>query len=89
VPEENVNREGDELAAVAGDMPKGVLEQLEAAELGKRIREAVETSKLGAYDGAHHKDWVIQQMVKTLNGWDERTLKAWLWRQGWEEGIAP
>ena len=34
-----------------------------------RIRKALEFAiKYGGIDGAHHKDWVIDQMVRALTG---------------------
>ena len=48
--------------------------------------------KYGGIDGSHHKDWVIDQMVRALTGDDyERIVKA---ARGddeyeWNEGIAP
>ncbi len=53
-------------------------------------------SQYGQIDGAHHKSWVIDQMVRTLLG-DE--YAAWVadYKRGedgpdtysWDEGIAP
>lgn len=55
----------------------------------------------GSIDGAHHKDWVIDQMVRALTGSE---YEAFIKRQenngepdnglychgrGWSEGIAP
>ena len=36
--------------------------------LEKRVDRALELAPIGAYDGAHHKDWVIDQMVRALTG---------------------
>ena len=44
------------------------------------------------HDGAHHKDWVIDQMVRALTGDD---YEAWIeeYEQGgeyrWDEGCPP
>jgi hypothetical protein len=52
----------------------------------------------GGIDGSHHKDWVIDQMVRILAGSDEQYQKivadACDGEDGpktysWEEGIAP
>jgi len=54
-----------------------------------KVLAAIHTAKLGVFDGGHHKDWVIQEMVRHLCGWDEGQLAAWLKRLQWERGIAP
>jgi hypothetical protein len=33
-----------------------------------RIAKALKFAEYGVYDGAHHKDWVIDQMVRALTG---------------------
>jgi hypothetical protein len=33
-----------------------------------RIAIALKYAESGVYDGAHHKDWVIDQMVRALTG---------------------
>jgi hypothetical protein len=53
-------------------------------------------SKYGGTDGAHHKAWVIDQMVRVLTG---DRYEAWVAQvragkdgpntYGWDEGIAP
>ena len=54
-----------------------------------KIEDAVQLAvDYGWIDGAHHKDWVIDQMVQELLG----TVKYNDLRQAipdWEEGIAP
>lgn len=52
--------------------------------------------RYGGIDGAHHKDWVIDQMVRALAGPDYETFvdRACDGEDGpetytWEEGIAP
>lgn len=67
-------------------------------ELNDRINKALEMAEAGAFDGAHHKMWVIDQMVRILCGSDE-AYEKWVtdfcdgedgpetyW---WDEGIAP
>ena len=34
----------------------------------ERITRALEIAKGGAVDGAHHKQWIIDQMVRALTG---------------------
>ena len=36
--------------------------------LADRIAKALKYAENGVYDGAHHKDWVIDQMVRALTG---------------------
>lgn len=63
----------------------------------QRITAAIGIAvKYGGIDGAHHKDWVIDQMVRILSGDDyERIVdEARAGEDGpdtyaWEEGIAP
>lgn len=64
-------------------------------ELGDRITNALIVAyDWGDIDGAHHKQWVIDQMVRELLGSEENYLK---WRAGyeqggdyfWDEGTAP
>ncbi len=45
--------------------------------------------RYGAIDGAHHKDWVLQQVLKTLLDWDDQKLNEYLTEQEWEKGIPP
>lgn len=33
-----------------------------------RIQKALEVATMGTIDGAHHKTWVIDQMVRALTG---------------------
>jgi hypothetical protein len=43
--------------------------------------------EFGPVDGAHHKTWVIDQMVRVLLG---EAYDMWVvMRDGWDEGIAP
>ena len=63
----------------------------------EKIEEALNTALLYAQiDGAHHKDWVIDQMVRALTG---ESYDAWVreYKDGedgpdtydWSEGVAP
>ena len=36
--------------------------------LADRITKALRYAENGVFDGAHHKDWVIDQMVRALTG---------------------
>lgn len=61
------------------------------------IEEAIEIAvKYGGCDGAHHKDWVIDQMVRKLAGdrYHQIVAEARAGEDGpetydWEVGIAP
>ena len=53
------------------------------------VTRALKVAELGVFDGAHHKDWVIQQMIKELNFWSDDQLAAFLKESEWEPGIAP
>jgi hypothetical protein len=63
----------------------------------KRIADALEIAvQFGGIDGAHHKDWVIDQMVRALAGdrYDALVAEAKAGEDGpetyeWEVGIAP
>ncbi len=66
-------------------------------EMAIAIQEALElASRYGQIDGAHHKTWVIDQMVRVLTGEGYDTFVA-EYRDGedgpdtysWDEGIAP
>lgn len=69
----------------------------ERMERGKRIEGALGlASQYGGIDGAHHKQWVIDQMVRVLTG---DGYEQWVKDQkaggdgpdtySWDEGIAP
>jgi hypothetical protein len=49
----------------------------------------MEIAELGAYDGAIHKDWVLQELIKMVHGWDEDSLLRYLNCAGWKRGVAP
>ena len=62
-----------------------------------RIASAIDLAvRYGSIDGAHHKDWVIDQMVRALAGihYEEIVRSAKSGENGpdtyrWSEGIAP
>jgi hypothetical protein len=62
----------------------------DVATLQDRISDAVEIAEeYGRIDGAHHKMWVIDQMVRVLLGeryaeWFEADGGEW-----WDQGVAP
>ena len=67
-----------------------MLERL--ASLEERVRAAVRiAAHYGGTDGAHHKTWVIDQMVRELLG--DKAYPAWIGinfsESGWDKGIAP
>lgn len=61
-----------------------------------QIEEALSLAEYGQIDGAHHKTWTIDQMVRVLTG---DNYDAWVaeYRRGedgpetyeWDTGIAP
>lgn len=63
----------------------------------KTVKEAIELIvQYGGIDGAHHKDWVLDQVVRKLAGeqYDEIVAEAKKGEDGdetysWECGIAP
>jgi hypothetical protein len=63
----------------------------------KRIEEALDVAmRYGGMDGPHHKDWVIDQMVRALtgDGYECFVTNAKRGIDGpdtysWNEGIAP
>lgn len=63
----------------------------------ERIAAALEVARdYGQTDGAHHKAWVIDQMIRKLLGdrYEEWVLSYRLGEDGpdtyeWDEGIAP
>lgn len=63
----------------------------------EKIQKALDIAlQFGGIDGAHHKDWVIDQMVRALT---QEQYQDWVRRAcdgpdgpqtyNWEEGIAP
>jgi hypothetical protein len=67
------------------------------SEQQKKIDQAIELAvKYGGTDGAHHKDWVIDQMVRALAGdkYEKIVEEACAGEDGpntysWDVGIAP
>lgn len=66
--------------------------------MDEKIANALEIAARGRVDGAHHKSWVIDQIVRALTGSPE-AYAAWV-REAkagvhgpdtyeWDEGIAP
>lgn len=81
-------REGAQLAAIAGRI-------VEAVNAQPRIVQALSLAKqFGQIDGAHHKAWVIDQIVQILTRPDyEQFLREYRCEDGetytWDQGIAP
>jgi hypothetical protein len=68
-------------------------------KLSDNINEALDLIiQYGGTDGSHHKQWVLDQVVRILVG-DEESYEGWLeeYQDGesgphtyeWDEGIAP
>lgn len=65
-------------------------------ELEALIKSTLEIAEYGSFDGAHHKMWVIDQMVRCLTG---DKYETWIkeFKAGedgpdtycWDEGVAP
>lgn len=63
----------------------------------KRVEKALEIAvRYGGTDGAHHKDWVIDQMIRILadDGYEKLVAESCDGEDGpntysWECGIAP
>lgn len=78
---------------MAGEDPKEVFKD----QTNDRATEALDLAvRYGSIDGAHHKDWVIDQMVRVLAGdqYARIVTEAKAGRDGpdtysWSEGIAP
>ena len=67
-----------------------------AEEYRSRIRRALKMAPYGMEDGAMHKEWVIDQMVRALtgDGYDDWVAKTRDGEDGphtydWSEGVAP
>ena len=65
----------------------------------EKIDEAVDIiAECAMFDGGHHKQWVLDQVLRTLLG-DDLTYQMWIQAYkagedgpdtyGWDEGIAP
>lgn len=59
----------------------------------KRCRKAIDIAlEYGHYDGAHHKMWVIDQMLRALMGEAyENNIAVWekMYTAEWDKGVAP
>lgn len=56
------------------------------------INDLLDLSTYGQIDGSHHKNWVIDQMVRTMLGDNYETFVNWYEDEGeyeWDTGIAP
>jgi hypothetical protein len=77
---ENIHRWADEWTEIPGD-----------EDLKQRIKNAVEViGAFGGHDGAHHKQWVLDQVVRALLS--EAEYETWTNRIDggeWDKGIAP
>ena len=45
--------------------------------------------KYGTIDGSHHKQWVIDQMVRVLQGTDRGYKEFLTENPDWDAGVAP
>ena len=73
------------------------LPDIPAEEANARLRKIVELAQMGQFDGAHHKTWVIDQVVRAATG---DHYERWVtWFRGdpedeanhyfWDEGVPP
>ena len=72
--------------------------QQEVMEQAKRLTElehgtiyeraAALIVRYGSVDGAHHKQWVLDQLLRILSGIAYNEMRTLL-GDGWSEGIAP
>ena len=65
------------------------LEMLKSGNIEQRA--AAIALEYGHIDGAHHKQWVIDQMLRLISGSAYKTLMAYCDSAGyeWDTGIAP
>jgi hypothetical protein len=82
---------GDDMSYVRTEIE--ILETIDGEQSpATRVVEAVKIAvSYGGIDGAHHKDWVIDQMVRVLAGrnYDQIVTDACADGADWDEGIAP
>jgi hypothetical protein len=80
------------------ELVREALEQMaDSQEYEKRVKEARQFAfRYGCIDGAHHKMWTIDQIVRILSGseYEELVLENCAGADGpntysWDEGIAP
>ena len=60
--------------------------------LADRVIDVIKIGiQFGGFDGAHHKSWVIDQMIRKLAGrnYDQIVTDACADGADWDEGIAP
>lgn len=60
----------------------------------KQIKQALEiVGKFGGIDGEHHKQWVLDQVVRALSDnydeWEQKAGEDGPDTYEWDEGIAP
>ena len=66
----------------------------------ERVEDALDLIlRYGGIDGAHHKQWVLDQVVRTLTGRDDFEYQYWRMEHAagedgpetyeWDEGIPP
>jgi hypothetical protein len=61
---------------------------LEIKSLEERIKNAMDViNSYGYIDGAHHKQWIIDQIARSLLG--PCDYEAWAAEEEWDVGIAP
>lgn len=58
----------DELADMRVSLAAAIQQLPHLQALEQRIAKALEYAKDGGFDGAHHKMWVIDQLVRALTG---------------------
>jgi len=93
----HTQQEGMATAAIMAEGIAAVQHRLEEQSADDRIQKAIDMAvQHGGHDGAHHKDWVIDQMVRILAGdrYDQIVAEARSGEDGpetydWEIGIAP
>lgn len=71
----------DDFIRGRGQMPNALNRALERISLAANL-----ALEYGYIDGAHHKQWVIAQMLRTLLTEEE---EAQLLDEDWDDGIAP
>ena len=76
------------------DMIKNKIEKLQSKE--EKINKAIELiESYGWIDGAHHKQWVLDNIIRALVDDYDKWLEAYQLGEdgantyGWDEGIAP
>lgn len=79
-----------------GKLERALKEKEEVKKVDKeptpqhKIAAAIKTiCKYGPEDGAHHKDWVLQEVYKILLGLNETRLLCQLEDLEWERGTPP